>query len=183
MKTAAAIFFLLILAFNTVGYRILFNYLEQRATARIEKKVDAGHYDERELVEVKIPLQAPYYSSWSDYEAHYGETEFDGKHYRYVKRKIVDNILYLLCIPDFEKSAIQNAGTEYFVINNTSQDQSGSDHLPVSMKLLMSEYIAQHSAILSAPELLVNTIRTALNSFMHSQTKPSLPGQPPEAIA
>ena len=64
----------------------MLSYLEQKATIRLEQKLDAGKYDIHQLVEVKIPLNLPYYSDWSEYQTYYGEAELNGESYQYVKR-------------------------------------------------------------------------------------------------
>ena len=98
-------------------------YLEEKATQRLDQKLETGDYDEASLVEVKIPLQLPYYTNWSQYERHYGETEWNGKHYQYVKRKLFNDTLYLLCIAHTEKNNIQTAAADIFTtVNNIQHD-------------------------------------------------------------
>jgi hypothetical protein len=86
------------MVFNLAGYRWLFSAIEKNATANLEQKISAGKYSDEQLVEIRIPLNMPYYSD-KDYEAVYGETDFNGEHYQYVKRKVSANTLYLLCLP------------------------------------------------------------------------------------
>lgn len=114
------------MVFNLAGYRWLFSAIEKKATANLEQKISSGNYSEEQLVEIRIPLNMPYYSD-KDYENVYGETDFNGEHYRYVKRKVSDNILYLLCLPNKEKTSIANAKNEFTkAVNDIPANKPGS---------------------------------------------------------
>ena len=112
--------------FNLAGYRWLFTTIENNATANLEQKISAGTYSEDQLVEIRIPLNMPYYSD-KDYENVYGETDFNGEHYRYVKRKVSGNTLYLLCLPNKEKTDIVKVKNEFTkAVNDVPSDKQGS---------------------------------------------------------
>lgn len=181
MKKLAAICLLALLLFNTAGYRILFNILEQKATARLENKIDAGNYSEEQLVEVKIPLSMPYYSD-KDYESVYGETDWNGQHYRYVKRKITDNTLYLLCLPNEEKNIIVNAKNEMTKAANdiSSNTPAQQKQVPSLVKLISSDFIKSANEF-SLPGLLPHDKIWYLQdiSIYNPYTSPT-PAQPPE---
>lgn len=177
MRKLAAIFFLLILLFNTAGYRWYFAYLEKRATAELETRIDAGMYEEEQLVEIRIPLNMPYYSD-REYEAVYGETEWEGQHYRYVKRKVTNNILYLLCLPHNDKDKLVNAGHDYAKqVNDLPSKHADAP----AIKLLFSEYICQarNSIDLHALNNTLNFYQ--FNTRLKFQHHPDAPYQPPRA--
>ena len=114
MKKLAAILLLFLFVFNTVGYRLLFNFVQNRTDAAFVSKLDKGHYDEADLVAVKIPISLPYQNNWSGYERVDGEINFEGKIYKYVKRTVQNDTMILLCIPHEEKTAIQEKANDYF---------------------------------------------------------------------
>ncbi len=181
MKKIASILFLLILVFNFCGYKWALSYLEQKATIRLEQKLDAGKYDIHQLVEVKIPLNLPYYTDWSEYQTYYGEAELNGESYQYVKRKVVGDTLYLLCIPHTEKNDIQLAKADYFkVVNNLQHDGQQKGNQPSSIKLMLTEFL-QHDE--TAYNYNSDNCQIPLNpceiSFA-SQFNPLTPAQPPE---
>ena len=159
----------------------MFSYLEESATARLEQKIDAGIFSDEQLVEIKIPLNMPYYSD-KEYEPVYGETNWNGEHYRYVKRKISNNILYLLCIPDKEKNTIAQAKNDFtksasdITTNNPTQQK----HSNSIIKLILSEYLPTENAsgynnyISNSSELI------SQNSDATDLFYPSTPAQPPE---
>lgn len=148
----------------------------------LEKKIEVGNYSDEQLVEIQIPLHMPYYSD-KDFEPAYGETEWNGIHYRYVKRKISNNILYLLCIPNNEKSNI------LFAKNNFAKETTDSpqNNFPAKQpspvfKLMLSVYITQENN--SRFSLLNNYKKKhlSINTILINQFDPNTPSQPPEFI-
>ena len=140
MKKIAAILLLTLMIFNLAGYRILFIFLEDKATVRLEYKISTGQYSDDQLLEIRIPLSMPYYSD-KDYESVYGETDWNGKHYRYVKRKISGNTLYLLCIPDQEKNRIADVKKEFTkAVNDIPANNKNPQHKNTLFKLLTTEF-------------------------------------------
>lgn len=128
------------MVFNLVGYRWLFSAIEDKATANLEQKISSGKYSDEQLIEIRIPLNMPYYSD-KEYENVYGETDFNGEHYRYVKRKVSGNILYLLCLPNKEKTNIVKAENEFAkAVNDTPANSQGSKQKNNLIKLLTSEF-------------------------------------------
>ena len=60
MKRAAAILLLSIFLFNWFGYRLLSDYLQDRADIQLESQLDQHQYDETSLIEIRVPLNMPY---------------------------------------------------------------------------------------------------------------------------
>ena len=128
------------MVFNLVGYRWLFSAIENKATANLEQKISSGEYSDDQLVEIRIPLNMPYYSD-KDYENVYGETDFNGDHYRYVKRKVSGNTLYLLCLPNKEKTSIVKVKNDFTkAVNDVPANKQGSQQKNDFIKLLTSEF-------------------------------------------
>lgn len=140
VKKIAAILLLSLVVFNLVGYRWLFSAIENKATANLEQKISSGKYSDEQLIEIRIPLNMPYYSD-KEYENVYGETDFNGEHYRYVKRKVSGNILYLLCLPNKDKTNIVKAENEFAkAVNDFPANKQGSQQKNNFIKLLTSEF-------------------------------------------
>jgi hypothetical protein len=142
LKKLAAILLIALFAFNWFGYRVFINVLEERASLSLQHKLDLEQYDNNGLVEVKIPVSLPYLSNWTNFENYAGETEFNGVHYNYVKRKLVNDTLILLCIPNQEKNELRNAQSDYFKqvndLQSSSKKTNGKDH---TIKSPFSDYI------------------------------------------
>jgi hypothetical protein len=148
----------------------------------LEQKLDAGKYDESQLVEVKIPLHLPYYNEQNSYETFYGEVELNGQSYQYVKRKVTSDTLYLLCIAHTEKNDIQIAKSDYFKsVNNLQHDGQQKGNQPASIKLMLSEFLPNENEHPYAS--VQDNLLKSLNSFdisYSSQFNPLTPAQPPE---
>ncbi len=168
--------------FNTVGYRFAFSYLEKKATTQLDLAIDAGKYDERNLIEIKIPLNMPYFSD-KEYEIAYGETEFDGKHYHYVKRKVSNNTLYLLCLPNNDKTILlaakNNIEKNNLEATNNKSDKKGS--FPSLTKSLQQEYIKTNFEYQLQNELLITTDLPKISNNKAGDLFTAItPSQPPE---
>lgn len=148
MRRLTAISLILIFLFNLVGYRALLQYWEVQENTKLEVKLDQQQYNDEDLVEVKIPIHLPYHSNWNDFERYDGEIDIDGVHYKYVKRKIFNDSLVLLCIPDEIKTKISTARDEFFSLVNDLQKDAGnakSSHPPLSFQFSAGDYIGQQT--------------------------------------
>jgi hypothetical protein len=99
--------------FNLGGYTLWFEYFIHRGDRHLAQQLNNHQYNDSELIEVKIALHTPYLTSWSDYERVDGEAEVNGLYYTYVKRKIHNDTLYLLCLPNKTKTQLNAARIEY----------------------------------------------------------------------
>lgn len=168
--------------FNMIGYRLVFSLMEKKATQKIEAVIDGKSYTETNLVEIRIPLNMPYYSD-KDYEAAYGETVINGKHYRYVKRKITGNTLFLLCIPNTEKTNLLAVKTA-IEKNNSNADnekpQQKNQQASVS-KFLQAEFLQSNNQTqTNTSALLIQSLYAIQNSRVGNLFIPLTPAQPPE---
>lgn len=169
------------MVFNLAGYRWLFNAIENKATANLEQKISGGQYSNEQLVEIRIPLNMPYYSD-KEYENVYGETDFNGQHFRYVKRKVSGNTLYLLCLPNTEKTSIAKVKNEFTkAVNDVPSNKQGSQQKNNLIKLLTSEFKLSESLIsennCSSFSLQFISRNTAVTNLFTPLTE----AQPPEA--
>lgn len=186
MKKLAAILLLSLLFFNWYGYRMITGYLQDRSDAQLEARFDQNDYDETQLIELRVPMNLPYHNDWTEYERYDGEVEIDGVHYKYVKRKVENGELVLLCLPNNEKQLIQSARDNFFkLVNDLQQPTNGKKAdggNTAAFKSLFSEYQQEKnnwtvSAMnLEATTYPVNELLFIPYSF-HSS-----PEQPPENI-
>lgn len=187
MRKFASAILIIILLFNLFGYRLVSDYFEAKNDILLEARLDDNRYDESQLIELKIPVNMPYQTSWAEFERYDGEVELDGVLYKYVKRKVDNDTLILLCIPNHKKMDLQTAKNEFFkntndlAQNSSSKKPSGSK--TISFKKLMSEY-DDHSYAFSAGLITLNLqnrgfayLVTSLLSSPHIS-----PEQPPEHI-
>ena len=107
-------------------------------------RIDRSDYDDQDLIEVKVPVNLPYQTNWQDFERYDGEIQIAGVHYNYVKRKLQNDTLILMCIPNTDKMKLFNARETFFsLVNDMQQTESGKNlPLPVKpVKIFMAEYV------------------------------------------
>lgn len=184
MRQTASILLLGMLVFNWFGYRIVSNWLQVRADAKLEARLDNNDYDNAQLIEVRVPLHLPYVSDWSHFERYDGEIEIKGVHYRYVKRKIEKGDLVLLCLPNTDKTHLQDARDDFFKLVNgltpetsNSRSQSGNSG---AFRNFMTDYWEQPMQwkIAGIDPLADNPHQQ--NSQLYTSWYSSTPEQPPE---
>ncbi|MBA4168126.1 MAG: hypothetical protein H0X41_11410 [Chitinophagaceae bacterium] len=184
MKKTAAILLLALLAFNWIGYRFVSGLLEQKADVALESRIDKADYDEASLIQITVPLNAPYLSGNStDFERCDGKIELEGVHYRYVKRKIAGGNLVLLCIPNESKKRFQNARMDFFkLVNDLGHSTQGKEkNSGSSFKSFTTEYSQENNSWnISALLPMLQQNHVADLSFC-SNGFGDIPKQPPRA--
>ena len=183
MRKSAAILFLSLLLFNFVGYKLWLFYAQARAARIMTVAVDKGDYDSTDLITITIPVNIPYLCDWPEFRRVDGEIEFGGKIYRFVKRKVLNGQMILLCLPDENKTQLQAAGNDFFKsVNDLSSAPAGKKQNTAlsTFKALPVDYDDQHpvwrlgsmgSLIVYAPP--VDQTRWPSPYY-------TIPGQPPE---
>ena len=130
MKTAAAILLMGILLFNWFGYRVLNDFMQDRSNLQLQSQLDLRHYDESQLMTIKLPAaHLSYYNNSAAFERVDGQIEINGVPYQYVKRRIYNDSIELLCIPNQMVLNLRVSGEDYFrLINDVQRSQQGQGH-------------------------------------------------------
>lgn len=139
MKRIFAIILLAVHLFNLAGHSMLFRYLLQNSSEQTAERIEKGDYSDKDLVLVKIPVLLPYTTNWKEYERYDGEIEWNGVHYNYVKRKIENDTLHLLCLPDKNRSKLQQAQVAYAKQVNDIPSGSGKSNEKTVKKLFFEK--------------------------------------------
>jgi hypothetical protein len=160
--------------------------MQDKVSDQLEARLDKNLYDDSQLIELKIPMHLPYQTNWSSYQRYDGEIVVDGMMYKYVKRKVADDTLYLMCIPNTKKMHLETAKNDFFKMSNDLQNnnakKSGGSKT-ISLKSLQCEYDG-YSFQLST---LLN-ISTSRNLWHVTNSKQLLslphlsPEQPPDLL-
>lgn len=185
VKRAASILLLSILAFNWVGYRFVSQFLEHKADLVLETRIDNAEYDESSLIELRVPLNAPYLTAGNstEFERFYGEVEIEGVHYKYVKRKIENGELVLLCLPDENKARFQNSRVDFFKLvndlNNTSQGKEKQNSS--AFKSFTTEYKQENNSWAIKPFNVLLLRHFAVEHSAQASGFTNIPEQPPRA--
>jgi hypothetical protein len=125
LKRLLAIFFLFVLLFNVGGYRILFYYAGEQATAKLIASVEEEQFHRDDLLTLTVPLALPYQTDWADWEKVRGEIEIDGVRYEYVQRKVTGGQMVLQCLPNKAQTKIESARDRFFSLANSFQADDG----------------------------------------------------------
>lgn len=149
----------------------------------LEAKIENSQYDESSLIEIRVPLNAPYLAENSTgFERYDGELELDGVHYKYVKRKVVNGELVLMCLPNKSKTELQNSREEFFkLVNDLNHTQSKSKSNTSSFKSVTTEYKKECNAwaIVFMQPAQVSFINSLVSSLAEGYMV--IPKQPPKA--
>lgn len=181
MKRAATILLMAILAFNWAGYRLLSDILEKKADQELVDKLDMEQYDESALIELRVPLNAPYLTrSSTAFERIDGEVNVKGVHYKYVKRKVENGELVLLCIPNEKKTKIQNSRVDFFkLVNDLNQSSEGKNKNSTSYKSFVTEFRQENNSWNIAAAQSVSSVTSSLDVLFSNEGFYPVPDQPP----
>jgi len=184
VKKLATILLLALLVFNFVGYRLFFSALQQKANSVIVAKIDNQAYNDADLITLTVPLSMPYLQDSKDFESKDGEITLNGKVYHYVKQKISQGNLVLMCLPDDQKTHLQNAKDNFFRLanelqNNTDSKKSGGN-APV-VKLTISDYEELQIAALDLYSTPISKSFPTFAFYALLKGEGIMPEQPPEA--
>jgi hypothetical protein len=121
------------------GYTFIFQYGMHDADKKIITRIDASSYNNDDLLQIKLPLNMPYLTN-NNYERVNGDIEYNGVHYNYVKRKVYNDTLYLMCLPNLEKTQLSVAKIDFTKAVNDAPS-SKKDAAPIAKKTgCTSEY-------------------------------------------
>lgn len=185
MRIFASIFFIVVILFNSGGYRLLTNFLEAKQNIQLEQQLDEKNYDETALIEIRVPVSLPYQTDWKEFERVDGEVEFNGMHYKFVERKLQGGEMIYKCIPNEGKAQLVNARENFFKLVNDLQTQESSSKKSStanhSVKTFSFDYCDElKSWTLNALQQQIssyNNYSAAYSSAAFMRT----PEQPPEA--
>jgi hypothetical protein len=113
--------------FNWVGFRLFTAYMEGRVNNDLEARLDGNSYDESELISIKVPaIHMGYYINSSQFERVDGQMEIGGIEYKYVKSRLFNDSLELMCIPNHAIMSLQTAKDDFFRLVNDLQQAGQS---------------------------------------------------------
>ncbi|HEK22009.1 hypothetical protein [Mucilaginibacter sp.] len=183
MKRLFALAFLVIYLFNWGGYLLLQNYLVARADRHMNDLISQNLYDPNSLIEVKVKQNLPGIFEWPDYKNVTGQLQLKNACYNYVKLKFTKDTLYVLCVPNYEKTKLVKSNIIYAKeVNDIPSDKKANDS---SAKKSGQDSKYDHP-ILSMNFSLFNNEIVALAKYRNKLIKTpfiSLPGQPPEFLS
>ena len=170
MKRVASILLLGILLFNWVGYRLFSAYLENKAESKLESQLDESNFDESALISIKVPnSHLSYYNLSNTFERVDGKVNIKGVSYKYVKRRLFNDSLELLCIPNQAVMNLQSAKDNFFTLVNDLQHNGAgkkTDSHAFAKIFFTDGYTLENGVSLSQPSFTILEIQQHYNSTL-----------------
>lgn len=180
MPKIAAILLLVIHLCSSICHSIVFNYFINLSDKDIVRQLDNAAYTDAELVEIAIPLNMPYLVSRDKYERYDGSIEFNGTHYNYVKRKVSNDTLHLLCIPNEQKTELYSAKNDYTKQLSDASSGKKSSESSIKKSSFFSEYNNQPVQYNFTSTALFIQHKKSLNQTLLTDCFIDAPGKPPQ---
>ncbi len=168
LKRAFSIVLLGILLFNWFGYRLLISFVEYKVDAQLEAHLDENNYDELQLVSIKAPATyLSYYNNSKLFERVDGQLEINGVQYKYVKRRLFNDSVELLCIPNLAAMKLRIAKNDFFKLVNDLQHKENKRNSSDFSKNISTEY----QPVISP--FLLNHLYFTTSKWVHYIQKPT----------
>jgi hypothetical protein len=183
MRKLVAIFMIAVFTFNVAGYQLFFNYISNKADKNLELALDRDNYKDEDLITIKQPTNLPYYTDSKDFQRIDGEVEIDGVKYKYVKCRIYNGHLEMLCIPHKAKMQIEQTKNDYAKVANDFQqnDTQKKDGQNKSFQKSLSEYEEQSFITIDRGSHLLTTNYVLVQSIFEESHFFTTVEQPPDA--
>jgi hypothetical protein len=186
MKKLAAILLLAIFAFNLFGYKLYSYFIEQQALTQLTHTLDTENYSNDDLLLIKKEINLPYYVNTIQFTEADGETEINGVYYRFVKYRIYNNQLEMLCIPDVAKTKIRDAKNNYFSVTADIEKNKDGKKIPTKNTSAKKAFSDFEENLLYSINVIANTNFAAYNTFKNATavfTAKAVAEQPPDLFA
>lgn len=183
MRKLVAIFMLAVFTFNVAGYRLFYNYISNKADKSLELALDQDNYKDEDLITIKQPTNLPYYNDSKDFQRINGEVEVDGIKYKYVKCRVYNGFLEMLCIPNKAKMQIEQSKNDYAKIAHDFQqnDSQKKDGQHKSFQKSLSEYEEQSFITIDCGSALLTTSYVLVQSLFEKNMFFTTAERPPDA--
>jgi hypothetical protein len=174
LRKIASILLLALLSFNWFGYRLVISFFENKANEQFETKLDNNNYENNQLISIKVPVtNLAYYTNSKLFERVDGQVEINGVLYNYVKQRLYNDSLELLCIPNAAAMKLQTEKNDLVKLVNdiqqTDQARKTSSH-PVNNKSFSLDHFTIQD-IFNLNDLFAN----AANKSFHFSSFTSFP--------
>ena len=181
-RKIATILLLSFLFFNWVGYWLFISWFESREETLLESRLDDGRYDTSQLILVRISANhLPYGNASMAFDRESGKIDIGNLHYRYVGKRLYNDSVEFLCLPDREANRFQDAKNNFFSLVNDLQN-TGHSRVPGSSGKMASNvlkvcYLAPHGLTVNSipivhPHPAAFTGASLSSGYSHIQKQP-----------
>lgn len=147
----------------------------------MEARFDKDQFNENELISFSFPLSNPYQIDQKTFERVDGEISFQGMTYKFVKRKVSDGNLILLCIPDNQKMLLKKAKNDFGNSANDLPNNGKSQRSGSQKNFSGSDYTAPvYQLNIGLTAIDHNSVNTDFSIEILSDPHITSPGKPPQ---
>lgn len=140
-RKIATILLLSFLFFNWVGYWLFISWIQSHEETLLESRLEDGRYDRSQLILVKISADhLPYGNSSTAFDREGGKVDIGNLHYRYIGKRLYNDSVEFLCLPDREANRFQTVKNNFFSLVNDLQN-AGHSKLPASSGKIASNIL------------------------------------------
>lgn len=148
-RKIATILLLTFLFFNWVGYWLFISWFESRETAHLVARLDKDQYNADQLIVLKVSADGiPYSNSSATFERADGEIEVGNIHYRYVRKRLYNDSVEFLCLPDRESSRLLKVKNDLLrLVTDVPDDHGKSNSKGKTAQVLLKAFWQDSPAI------------------------------------
>jgi hypothetical protein len=147
------------------------------------KQIFENKIDKTKLIELKIPVNMPTISDWTEYEEIVGQIQLKDAYYNYVRLKMTRDTMYFICLQNTDKTRLVSANV-ITVKEISDVPVSKKGQAPVSKKVnTLSEYNLQTFKYSYAVVGISVKKNNAMLSFQLINPFIESPGKPPNFVA
>lgn len=155
--------------------------MTEKADIRLESALDKNAYTNSQLISIKQATNLPYYQNNKDFKRLQGEVKMNGVIYRYVKCRVYNDSLEMLCIPNIAKMKIENSRDEFSKIANEFQQDNtkkkgGPEHKQT--KTFSIEFELVNKYLLQSSSSLISSKFNGITPVLSFVVRP-MPERPP----
>jgi hypothetical protein len=110
------------------GYILLQEYLTARSDRFMNELISQNLYNPNTLIELKIKQNVPGIREWDDFKNVSGQVQLKNACYNYVKLKVTQDTLFIMCVPNYEKTRLIKSNIIYAKqISDIPTDKKGQE--------------------------------------------------------
>jgi hypothetical protein len=128
--------------------------MEDNATQRLEARLDRQQYDDNQLITIKVPASyLSYFNVSTVFERASGTIEVDGVPYQYVKSRIFNDSVEMMCIPNRTALKWRQSGISFFGLVNGVEREGSKSHPGINKSFLTDPYTCIRSFRMDTPSV------------------------------
>lgn len=132
-----------------MGYYLVFIGLRRQADLSLEHALNAGIFNRKDILTLRVPVLLPYQGDRKDFERVDGDLVFHGEHYNAVEKRIFHDTVYTVYTPDPAKNRLyQKIGDWVSLFTNSPLSNNQDPHI---WDNLLTEYLPDAFPAYQAP--------------------------------